>query len=167
MFDTVVRDDLHRRLKALTPDRKPGWGKFTAPKMVCHLTDGLRMTLGDLAVKSRRTPLRFPIVKQLVVYVLPFPKGELTAPELLARAPTAWNGEIEALGAMIDRTFASSEFDSEAPVLEQVKTELVDIGESSYPVARRRARVQGDDAADTPLRLVLRCDAEPGSRTLR
>jgi hypothetical protein len=103
MFDTVVRDDLHRRLKALTPDRKPGWGKFTAPKMVCHLTDGLRMTLGDLAVKPKRTPLRFPVIKQLVVYVLPFPKGVPTAPELLARAPAAWNGEIEALGAMIDR----------------------------------------------------------------
>lgn len=156
MFDTVVRDDLHRRLKALTPDRKPGWGNFTAPKMVCHLTDGLRMTLGDLAVKPKRTPLRFPVIKQLVVYVLPFPKGVPTAPELLARAPAAW---------II--TSVSSGSDSEAPVLEQVKTELVDIGESSYPVARRRARVQGDDAADTPLRLVLRCDAEPGSRTLR
>jgi hypothetical protein len=54
MFDTAVRDELHRRLKALTPDRTPGCGKFTAP-------------------------------------------------ELLARAPAAWNGEVEALGATIDR----------------------------------------------------------------
>jgi hypothetical protein len=38
-----------------------------------------------------------------VIFVLPWPKGAPTAPELLARAPTAWTGEVVTLSALIER----------------------------------------------------------------
>jgi hypothetical protein len=103
IFQARARAELQQRLATLTPDRAPLWGKMNAPKMVVHLADALKMALGELPVKPRKVPLRFPIIKQLVIYVLPWPKGTPTAPELLARAPAAWNGEIVTLSALIEK----------------------------------------------------------------
>jgi hypothetical protein len=48
------RRELSARVGALAWDRQASWGKFTAPKMVCHLADSLRMAMGDLKV-ARKT----------------------------------------------------------------------------------------------------------------
>ena len=50
--------------------------------MLAHLNDSYRMCLGELKVKSKHLPLRYTPIKQLVIYVAPFPKGAPTAPEL-------------------------------------------------------------------------------------
>jgi hypothetical protein len=76
---------------------------MNAPRMVAHLADALKMALGELQVAPKQTPLRFPGIKQLVIYVLPWPPGAPTAPELLARAPAAWNGEVVTLSALLER----------------------------------------------------------------
>ena len=103
LFEAGARADLLGRLSHLTPDKRPAWGRMNAPQMVCHLADWFRMALGDLEVRPRKLPLRYPVIKQLVIYVLPFPKGAPTAPELRARAPAEWNGEIETLRTLLDR----------------------------------------------------------------
>ena len=43
--------------------------------MLAHLNDSYRMALGDLKVKSKNLPLRYTPIKQLVIYVAPFPEG--------------------------------------------------------------------------------------------
>src|SRR5690242_18439538 len=88
-WDQSTRQDLCRRISRLTPDAKPKWGKFTPAQMVAHLNDAMRMATGDLPVQSKKIPLRYFPLKQLVLYVLPFPKGAPTAPELLARCDAA------------------------------------------------------------------------------
>jgi hypothetical protein len=88
-WDSAARDALCRRVEQLTPDARAQWGKFTASKMVAHLNDALRMATGDLPVAPKNLPLRFWPIKQLVIYVLPFPKSAPTAPELLARGEAA------------------------------------------------------------------------------
>ncbi len=103
IFDAASRAELQQRLARLTPDRTPKWGKMTAPKMVVHLADAMKMALGELPVKPRKSPLRYPVIKQFVIYVMPWPKGTPTAPELLARAPEGWNGEVVTLSALIER----------------------------------------------------------------
>lgn len=85
------------RLERLKPDATARWGKFTAPQMVCHLVDALKMASGELGVKARKMPLRYTPIKQLVIYWLPFPKGAPTAPELLKRQATEWHGELNEL----------------------------------------------------------------------
>ncbi|MGH9441579.1 MAG: hypothetical protein ACRD16_04850 [Thermoanaerobaculia bacterium] len=91
------REGLLARLEKLGPDAKARWGKFTAPKMLAHVNDALRMASGQLPVRFKKTPLRFPIVKQLLVYFVPWPRGAPTAPELLRRGDRAqWDGEREA-----------------------------------------------------------------------
>ncbi len=115
IFEAARRSELQQRLAHLVPDRVPKWGKMNAPKMVVHLSDAMKMTLGDLHVVPRKTPLRFPVLKQLVIYVLPWPRGTPTAPELIARVPAAWNGEVVTLSALIEKFATRSAADSWPP----------------------------------------------------
>lgn len=103
IWDKADRDNLVRRLDNLSANAKPKWGKFTAPQMVTHLNEAIRMGLGELPVQARRTPFKkFPL-KQLIIYVAPFPKGAPTAPELLAGTGGEWNGEISRFKELLNR----------------------------------------------------------------
>jgi hypothetical protein len=65
--------------------------------MVVHVTDALKLYRGDLSVAAKSLPIRFPPLKQLIIYVLPIPKHVPTAPELLARVPGEWATELAGL----------------------------------------------------------------------
>ena len=103
IWQEEARQELTDRVGRLACDRPPEWGKFTAPKMVCHLADSLKMAMGDLQVAPRRLPIRYPPLKQFIVYLAPFPKGVPTAPELLARAPKAYGDDIADLQGLLAR----------------------------------------------------------------
>ncbi len=103
IWDKASRDNLERRLDQLNPGAPAKWGKFTAPQMVTHLNESLRMALGEVKCKPRNSPLsKFPL-KQLIIYVAPFPKGAPTAPELLAGQPQEWNGEVSRFKELLNR----------------------------------------------------------------
>lgn len=95
------RAEIADRLNRLSPGQEARWGKMNAPQMVVHLADALRMATGDLAVRGKDTFLRYPPVKKLIIYVLPFPKGAPTARELQSRVPTSWGREMADLQALI------------------------------------------------------------------
>ena len=97
------RQQLTDRVGRLVSDRRAEWGTFTAPKMICHLADSLKMAMGDLKVASKRLPIRYPPLKQLIIYVAPFPKGAPTAPELLARKPKAYADDLADVQALLAR----------------------------------------------------------------
>lgn len=65
------------------------WGKFSPQGMLAHLAHSARMALGDLHVPliPRPTFVR-KIIKYLLFYVVPFPKGAPTARELLTKDDT-------------------------------------------------------------------------------
>jgi len=88
------RTGLVERLRRVTPDAKPKWGSFDAPRMICHIGDALDSAVGELAVAPTGGPwmLRHFPIKHLALYVIPMPKGAKAAPELLARTP----GDFEA-----------------------------------------------------------------------
>src|SRR5687767_12528882 len=94
--------DLASRLERLTPEAPARWGKFTAPQMVCHLTDAFKMASGELRIPPRKMFLRYPVIKHLIIYVFPFPKGAPTAPQLVSRIATEWEGEVRALRRELD-----------------------------------------------------------------
>jgi hypothetical protein len=81
------RDEILRRVESVEPAATPRWGRMNAAQMLAHLHESLRMATGDLAVKPKRMPLRYFPLKQLIVYVLPFPKRAPTAPELIVSEP--------------------------------------------------------------------------------
>ena len=103
IWNEFDRRELHNRLSSLKPDAARRWGTMTAPDAVAHLTDAARMALGELPCQSKKLPIRYPPLKQLIVYWLPFPKGAPTAPELVGRPPGSWTGELTELTSLIER----------------------------------------------------------------
>ena len=106
------RQELSERLRALVWNNPAQWGKFTAPKMVCHLADSLRMAMGELAVEPKRLPIRYPPLKQLIIYVAPFPKSAPTAPELLTREPREWANDVADVQGLLARAAAARTTDT-------------------------------------------------------
>ena len=99
-----VRATFIERAKNLRTETKPAWGKLSASAMLAHLNDSYRMATGELKVKPKRGPLKYTPIKQLVIYVLPFPKGAPTAPELIARSDGAvLEDERLAFGRLFDQ----------------------------------------------------------------
>jgi hypothetical protein len=92
-----VRQEVLDRLGRLSPEATPLWGRMTAPQMLAHLADWMLMAQGELEVAAIQRLLRYPPIKQLVIYYLPFPKGVPTAPELIKRKPSAWAVEHAAV----------------------------------------------------------------------
>ena len=105
LFEPRHRDLILSRVARLTPESKPTWGRMNVGQMVAHCADQLRMTLGELSAAPKPTGAlrRFPL-KQLVVYVLPWPKGVPTAPELFSTPPAQWEADLQELRTLIDRT---------------------------------------------------------------
>lgn len=71
LADAPTRAALIARAEALTPQSTRIWGKLTAPQMLAHLSDGMRMTYGDLPVASKDMWLtKTALVKWLVIDVM-------------------------------------------------------------------------------------------------
>ncbi len=84
LWNDADRQALVTRLRSLTPEATAKWGRLNARGALAHLYDAVRMALGELVVKPKKLPIRYPPLKQLIIYVVPFPKGAPTAPELAA-----------------------------------------------------------------------------------
>lgn len=115
IWNAHTRRALLERLERLSPEITPRWGKMNASQMLAHLMNWARMSTGELTTKEIRVPLRYPLIKQLVVYWLPFPKGVRTAPELIGREPEEWAVETVALRAHIN-SFDTREAKAEWPL---------------------------------------------------
>ena len=46
LHDQVTRDEVLNRLRSLHHDSAAHWGKMNVGKMLCHVSDSLRMALG-------------------------------------------------------------------------------------------------------------------------
>jgi hypothetical protein len=104
LWQEPSRRRLVDRLGRLKPDAARRWGRMSCPQMLAHVNDGLRMAIGELPAKPRRGPLRRTPLKQLAIYVMPWPKGVPTAPELLARIDGAqWEAEVAAFPGLLAR----------------------------------------------------------------
>lgn len=103
IWDAGDRRRLQERLATLTPEARRRWGSMTAPQAVAHLVGATRMALGDLPCRTKKGLIRYAPLKQLIVYMLPFPKGVPTAPELVGRTMLSWTAEVSELSALLER----------------------------------------------------------------
>ena len=103
LFDPSARAQIVSRLSRLAPDRQPLWGRMNAGQVQTHLADQLRSGLGDLACRSRGGPFRFFPLRELIIYLLPWPKGVPTAPELLSTSPAEFAGDQKVLAELVER----------------------------------------------------------------
>ena len=82
-FDAHDSADLLRRLDGLTLSARPRWGTFSPADRVCHLTDPVRVALGEKQAKPLGGLLSTPGMAHFVVWLMPWPKGAATTPEFL------------------------------------------------------------------------------------
>lgn len=104
LSDESARSAVILRLSALASDAQPAWGRLTAPRMLCHAADTLRMALGELptAPPTKLAFTRFPL-KQLLLYIVPMARNLPTAPELLTTAPDSFEADRERVAKLIQR----------------------------------------------------------------
>jgi len=93
LWNAESRQELIDRLNRLSSDKTPLWGRMNAPQMVNHLVGWMRMANGELRTAPLNRPIRYPPLKQLIIYWLPWPKDLPTAPELLSRQKYDLAGE--------------------------------------------------------------------------
>ena len=98
------RAAIANRLRLLSASSTGRWGSMDVVSMLKHLGLSARMALGELEVPSvnKRAFQKFPL-KHLIIYVLPFPKGAPTAPELKPAAAASLEEERAALLELLER----------------------------------------------------------------
>jgi len=101
LWDARARYELLQRMERLSPEATPLWGRMNAPQMLAHLAKWMEMAEGRLETAEVKRPIRYPPLKQLVVYFLPWPKGVPTAPELKCRDLFDWDKEYAAVRQLI------------------------------------------------------------------
>ena len=84
LHDREFRGEIQNRIRALTPDTKPVWGKMSADQMLWHVNGFLELALGQIAVDRRKIRLPGPLLKFVVLH-LPWGKGAPTLPSFVAR----------------------------------------------------------------------------------
>lgn len=83
IFDPDVTDELIARIRALTPDRQPEWGKMDAAQMLAHCCVGYEIGVDRSHPQPgalKRFAMRL-LIKRTVVGEKPFPRNSPTAPE--------------------------------------------------------------------------------------
>lgn len=75
------RASLIERVRRLTGDETPLWGKMNVNQMVSHLIQAGDMPF-EASVADRSNLLSRTVLKPLILYVLPIPKEVKTSPEM-------------------------------------------------------------------------------------
>lgn len=87
---------------------------MNAASMLAHCSAQLRMSWGEVKCKPRKSDLSRTPIKQLLVYLAPWPKSAPTAPELIRLEVETWDAEKGQLLELVER-FATAIRDSSAP----------------------------------------------------
>ena len=102
------------RLRTLRPDSVRRWGRMSVHQMVCHLSDGFRMGIGEKPVSHVASLLRRTMVKWIALYVpVPWPPGIRTRPEIdqerLGTKPVDFAADVALLEALVELVTARPE----------------------------------------------------------
>jgi hypothetical protein len=105
LLDPTARAVVVQRLRAVSATTERRWGTMTAPQMLCHVSDQLRVALGEIAATDCSTLLRRTIVKWLAVWTpLKWPKGRTrTSREMLTSRPGDWSADVAECEGLIER----------------------------------------------------------------
>jgi hypothetical protein len=110
IWDESARAELLQRFGKIHSDQRPAWGKMDVAHMLAHVCDPLRAAMGEMDVAEKRTFLRNALMRWLIIYVVPWPKGAPTAPEFTVRTETDLVTGIAALQATMSRFEACSQY---------------------------------------------------------
>jgi hypothetical protein len=138
---SILNDDdraaITSRLRSLSGASTARWGSMDVAHMLRHLRLSAQMATGELSVVSKnKRPLQVFPLKHLLLYVLPFPKGAPTAPELKQSTARSVEGGLSAEGGSSAEVAPS--FDEElaglVELLERIGTGARDGGGPDHPL---------------------------------
>lgn len=100
--------EILHRLEAIQPTSQRRWGSMSAHNMICHLSDGFRLYMGDRPAKP--APVRAPrlLLKWIALWApVPWPHGFKTMPELDQKIggtpPAEFSCDLQELRNLIER----------------------------------------------------------------
>ncbi len=114
LLQTNNREDIINRINKLIGIEEALWGKMNVNQMLCHVTDQLRISLGDLGEPSEKANfLGRTLIKFLVLNVISIPKNVPTSPKVDqmkdGTPPTDFESDRQTLLSYIERFSASPE----------------------------------------------------------
>jgi len=109
IWDAPRRKELLARFEKLTPDRRPAWGRMTCAQMIAHVADPMKAAMGEKRVAPKPGIFANPIVRHMIVYWMPWPKGAPTAPEFVHTDEPDFKEGLALLHATLERFAASGE----------------------------------------------------------
>lgn len=83
LFQPKEKESLISRLYQLNVNSRRRWGTLSVEQVIPHLTDPLRVALGDKVAQPMKSVLYNSLLGKMVVWFLPWPKGAPTAPEFV------------------------------------------------------------------------------------
>jgi len=103
----ATKATIRQRIERLTPVTTRQWGRMTPHQMVCHLTDGYRMSSGERQPKAVDNFISRSVVRWVALHTsLAWPKGVKTAAEADQEQggtkPVEWDRDIEELLRRVD-----------------------------------------------------------------
>jgi hypothetical protein len=77
------QEEIARRLENVGPDSKRLWGRMSAHQMICHLSDGFRMYMGEIKVAPAGGMYPSKVLRWIALWApMHWPRGFKTMPEL-------------------------------------------------------------------------------------
>jgi hypothetical protein len=107
LADSAAKVAVRQRIERLTPGTPRKWGRMTPHQMVCHLTDGYRMSSGERKAKAVDNFISRSIVRLVALHTsLAWPQGVKTVSEADQEhggtKPAEWDRDLAELLFRID-----------------------------------------------------------------
>src|SRR6202007_1315263 len=120
LLDPTDKEQILRRVEAVQPTTERRWGKMSAHNMICHLSDGFRLYMGERPAKPAPVPAPRLLLKWVALWApLPSPTGFKTMPKLDQNIggtqPAEFSRDLRELRHLIERFTQSPGRFSTAP----------------------------------------------------
>jgi len=103
LWQSDARKEIEDRVRSLSPEAQPRFGRLNAPRMLNHIADQMRMALGDIHARNGAGWLSVWPFNYLAIYVLPWPHGFKGPREAFTTKPVTWDADREQLLTLIGR----------------------------------------------------------------
>jgi hypothetical protein len=103
LFDATEATNISSRIRKLTPDAKPKWGKMNVAQMLAHCQAPLNVALGRETLKRSIFGFLFgKLAKKSVVSEKPFKRNLPTAPSFIVKEQRDFEAEQAKLLDLVD-----------------------------------------------------------------
>jgi hypothetical protein len=129
LFDPAINETMRARVRALSPDHQPAWGKMNVAQMCAHCAEVQEVYNGKPLLGSPwYVRLVGPLVARLVFSERPYPKNSATHPQFLMADEREFERERNRLLAALQAMVDAGPHEMDHPIFGQTSAEKVGWG---------------------------------------